>query len=328
MGSEMCIRDRNALGKVQGIGSVRLTGRIGADDLRPERQREFDGGVDFSMGDGFLTTEVSAFQKNVSDLLLSRTPAPSTGFASEFFNGGELRVRGLEAMVELNPIKKENFSWTSRTTFTRTISQITDLSVPRFDAPGGFGATFGAFRVEEGKSATQIVGNVTDEDGNTTVQAIGDTEPDFRISFANNFTFGDFGFRSLWDFSSGGEVINLTRLLYDSSSLNNTADFEENGMERLSAFGTDSRTYLEDATFLKLRELSLSYNIPTAIAEKLGPMTNARVNLSGRNLLLISGYSGLDPEVSNFGNGALGRNIDVAPYPPSRSYWFSLSADF
>ena len=318
----------NARGKVEGIGTVRLTGRIGADDLRPERQREFDAGFDFSMGDGLLTTEFSAYQKNVSDLLLSRTPAPSTGYGSEFFNGGEMRVRGMEAMVELNPIKKKNFSWTSRTTFTRTISEITSLSVPRFDVPAGFGATFGAFRVEEGKSATQIVGNVPDADGNVSVQPIGNTEPDFRISFANNFKLGDFGIRSLWDFSSGGDVINLTRLLYDSSSLNNSADFEENGMERLSAFGTDARTYLEDATFLKLREVSLSYDIPSSIADKLGPMTNARVNLSGRNLLLISGYSGLDPEVSNFGNGALGRNIDVAPYPPSRSYWFSLSADF
>jgi hypothetical protein len=51
-----------------------------------------------------------------------------------------------------------------------------------------------------------------------------------------------------------------------------------------------------------------------------------QLSLSGRNLLTFTGYSGLDPEVSNFGGQPIGRNYDVAPYPPSRSYWLSISA--
>jgi hypothetical protein len=54
----------------------------------------------------------------------------------------------------------------------------------------------------------------------------------------------------------------------------------------------------------------------------------ARVSLSGRNLLTFTSYSGLDPEVSNFGNQPIGRNYDVAPYPPSRSFWLSVDAGF
>jgi hypothetical protein len=53
-----------------------------------------------------------------------------------------------------------------------------------------------------------------------------------------------------------------------------------------------------------------------------------RVSLSGRNLLTFTKYSGLDPEVSNFGNQSIGRNYCVAPYPPSRSFWLSVDAAF
>jgi len=54
----------------------------------------------------------------------------------------------------------------------------------------------------------------------------------------------------------------------------------------------------------------------------------ARVSLAGRNLLTVTDYSGLDPEVSNFGNQPIARNFDIAPYPPSRSFWLALSAGF
>jgi hypothetical protein len=132
----------------------------------------------------------------------------------------------------------------------------------------------------------------------------------------------------LWDYSNGGKVVNLTKLLYDFGG--NTSDFEENGMDRLNTFGAENRLdpYVESATFWKLRELSVGYRLPTELVQQLGPMTNAHVSLSGRNLLTISDYSGYDPEVSVFGNQPVARGFDVAPYGPSRSYWFSVTADF
>ena len=57
-------------------------------------------------------------------------------------------------------------------------------------------------------------------------------------------------------------------------------------------------------------------------------LRRARVSLAGRNLLTVTDYSGLDPEVSNFGNQPIARNFDIAPYPPSRSFWLALSAGF
>ena len=79
-------------------------------------------------------------------------------------------------------------------------------------------------------------------------------------------------------------------------------------------------------SYLKLREVNLAYNLPEGFTRGLFGSTvrYARLSLSGRNLLRFTGYRGLDPEVSNFGNQAIVRNIDVAPFPPSRSFFFSI----
>jgi hypothetical protein len=78
---------------------------------------------------------------------------------------------------------------------------------------------------------------------------------------------------------------------------------------------------------LKLREVTVSYTVPVRLTESLG-LRSAQLSLSGRNLLTFTDYPGMDPEVSNFGSQAIGRNIDVAPYPPSRTFWFSVNVGF
>jgi hypothetical protein len=85
-----------------------------------------------------------------------------------------------------------------------------------------------------------------------------------------------------------------------------------------------TRNWTESASFLKLREVTLSYDVPGSTVRGLFGGRSLRVSLSARNLFTSTNYSGLDPEVSNFGNQAIFRNIDVAPFPPSRSFWFTL----
>ena len=102
------------------------------------------------------------------------------------------------------------------------------------------------------------------------------------------------------------------------------------GQRRISGFGRETRPYIEDASFIKLREASVGYNLPSQILRSVfrGNVQSLRLTLSGRNLITITDYTGLDPEVSNFGNQAIARNIDVAPFPPSRSFWLSLDFGF
>jgi TonB-linked SusC/RagA family outer membrane protein len=312
--------------KIDGVPGY-ISGRIAGDiTIQPERQREIELGVDAVGLDGRLVAELTVYQRNISDLILERTVAPSTGYLTEYLNGGAMRNRGVELMVQGTPVRAGDVSWLSRTIFSLNRSRITDLDVPAYNV-GGFGTSLGVFRLEEGKSATQIVGDSTDAAGNTTLEKLGDAEPTFRMSFVNNVTFREFELSTLLDWQQGSQIINLTRLLYDASS--NSADFEVAGMERFATWlAGNASVYIEDATFLKVREIALSYNLPDELVSVVGPMDNARVSVSGRNLLTFTTYSGLDPEVSNFGAQTVFRNIDVGPFPPSRSFWLSIEAGF
>jgi hypothetical protein len=87
---------------------------------------------------------------------------------------------------------------------------------------------------------------------------------------------------------------------------------------------------VENAGFVKLREITLGYDLPNSITRSVfrGRAQAVRVELSGRNLKTWTNYTGLDPEVSNFGSQPLGRFQDVTPYPPSRLFFFSLVSTF
>jgi outer membrane receptor protein involved in Fe transport len=309
---------------IDGNPGLIIQGNAGDPEIEPERQREVELGFDGALEDQRAALELTLYQRSISNLLLQRAVPTSTGFLNQFENGGSMWNRGIEAALQFVPVV-DPLEWTTRFIFTLNRSKVTDLPHEAFNINTvGFGAGLGAFRIEEGKSATQIV---NDYDGDGDFDVVGNGEPDYRIGWSNEFKFGDFGIFSLFDLQKGSEIVNLTRLLYDFGQVSD--DYTTKGMARLDRFSAgDMRPYIEKATFLKLREVSLYYDVPEKVAQQIGPLSTLRVSLSGRNLLTFTGYSGLDPEVSNFGNQPIGRNYDVAPYPPSRSYWFSVDAGF
>ncbi len=312
-------------------GLVISTGNeTGSADLRPERLREFEAGFDGALAGGRTNFELTVYQKNVKDLLLRRDLPESSGFQREIFNGGRLRTRGLEAALGITPFEGRGFSWFFRTTFSLSRSTITQLDVPPFEQ-GGFGTSLGTWKFEADTSATRMVGRDTLPDGSVVVGRVGDSNPTFRMGFSNNISVGRFGLSFLLDWQNGSNISNLTKLLYDFGQV--TADYADPlpgssltaGQARIQGFGRVASNYVESASFLKLREITLSYEIPgSAMRSLFGGARSARISLSGRNLFSVDSYNGLDPEVSNFGNQAIFRNVDVAPFPPSRSFWLSI----
>ncbi|HVE82610.1 MAG TPA: SusC/RagA family TonB-linked outer membrane protein, partial [Myxococcales bacterium] len=241
---------------INGNGGVVVNPNAGSAGVRPERQREIEAGVDALMLGGTLVVELTGYQRTISDLLLRRSLAPSTGFLSEIFNGGEMINRGVEAMVQVTPFDNpDGFSWNSRTTFALNRSVISKLEVPPF-VFGAFGARYGAFKIEQGQSATQIVANdgIDPVTGAPIVRKVGDAEPDFRMSFLNDFRYGPFTLSTNLDWQQGSEVINITRQIYDA--FGNSPDVEA-AAERVDLLEHQllAKTYIEDASFLKIREV-------------------------------------------------------------------------
>lgn len=338
-------------GNIAGLQTLNISTTTVAPDLHPERQKELEAGFDAILFNRRAQLEATYYERRITELLLRRALPPSTGFNTAIFNGGVMTTTGFEAALQMLPIQNEHLTWTSRITFSTDETMVEELPVPPFRA-GGFGTALGGFQVEEGKSATQIVGRdtttVVDDPrcdgacpaGTRIVTGIGDVNPDFRMGFSNEFSLGAFSVYGLLDWQKGGDVINLTAWLYDLSR--NSEDFaadctipgcqpgETLGEARLRLYpGRTSKVWVEDGSFVKLRELTLTYDVPADLVGQIWSGARfLRLTLSGRNLLTFTDYSGMDPEVSNFGTQAIGRNIDVAPYPPSRSFWLSVDLGF
>jgi TonB-dependent starch-binding outer membrane protein SusC len=310
------------LGATENIGGLPALGGpfgIAAKDLRPERQREVEGGIDAELWNSDATLQFTLYQKSISDLLLERSLAGGTGLFIEVRNGGKLRTRGIEVALAASPLQTSGASWLSRVSFALTRSKVTDLPGPPFGDS------------EEGKSPTQIVGHDTLPDGRDTVRSLGDATPDWRMTFSNDLGVGRFGISFLLDWQQGGAIINISKLLSDLAQ--NTVDYAEpvpgspmtRGERRLAESSLNLRPYVERASYAKLREVRLTYDPPPTLIRRLWPSVRyVRLSLSARNLFTISPYTGLDPEVSNFGRRPSGAGFDIGPFPPSRSYWFTV----
>ena len=316
-------------------GNLGLTvdGRRGFEDIQAERASEIEGGVDLTMLDGRFNLEATVYTKNVDNLVLQRQVPPSTGFGIETFNGGKLRNNGVEVGLSLIPVDLPSFRWISRTSFWANDAEITELNVPAFQATGGgFGATLGSIRIEEGKSPTQIVGV---DDGE--VVALGDAAPDFQMSFFNDFQFARrLRLTVFGHLKQGGDAINLTELLSDLSGT--SPDFDDNpmpgtdaegnpittteGTRRLAQLGSSARPFIQDASYFRLREVGLYYDVPATFFGPLrGGLQSLNIGVSATNLFTITPYRSYDPEVSNFGSNPVASGVEVTPFPTSRNFF-------
>ncbi len=186
-------------------------------------------------------------------------------------------------------------------------------------------------------SATERPMYEVDEDGVESIVKIGDTNPDFNVGLSGNLNWKNFGLFMVWDWSQGGEVYNYTKQLlifnyrhevledltregYDLSYLT-ASDGLYNASDALSY-------YVEDASYIKLRELALSYTIGNETLGSLGDfIRDVKLSVVGRNLLTITDYTGYDPEVALRTNSTNFR-LDEYSYPNFRTFTGSVQIRF
>lgn len=319
-----------------GLLGISLVGVRGDAGLSPERQKELEFGTDITFFNNKIDFSATYYIKTVDDLILNSALSPSSGFTSEFVNAGELQNKGIELSLNSTIIESENFVWDASVNWFKNTSKITRLDVDPFNV-GAFGATLGTFRIEEGSSATQIVG-IGPNPGANGFQKFGDSEPDFQMALNNSLQYKDFQLSFLWQWKKGGDNINLTTLLSD---LNGTsADYDDSGLDptgtlangpyRISQLGSSAEVFVEDASYLRLREVGLYYTLPSATLDNFlgGNIDNIKVGFSGTNLINIFDYNSYDPEVSNFGGGGIFTGVEVTPFPSSKRFLFNLAVNF
>ena len=320
------------------VGTV-IQGTAGAPDIKPERIKEFEAGVDAQLWHGRATLEVTGYTRHTYDLLLQSTPAPSTGYGIRIFNGGVLWNEGIEIAGGVTPIQTKDVNWLFSTTFTSLKNRVQDLgsicqtgaAVCGFRPPvAGFGLAYGEFFIQKGQPITQIIGTDTipGSGGALTTRYLGQANPRFVWSASNDVRYRRLSFSMLWEWRYGGVEQNQTLSLYDCNGLapDTGTPVGRARFDACNVWGI-APPFVQSTSALKLREASISLDLPERWAGWFGAR-NARASVTGRNLLLKTDYFGYDPEESNFGQQAISRNIDLGPYPPMRSFYFSITAGF
>ncbi len=307
--------------QISGLGGISGNPNHGDPTITPEQETEMETGFDLTFFKSRAQFSATVYQKQLSNLILQASVAPSLGFATQFFNGGQFTNQGIELQLQATPIQtRSGFAWTSNITYSRNYSVVNSLPT----APGPIGNTFGfgnAF-LAPGRSVSELVNpNILGKD-NLPIQ-VGDFQPTFRMDFEEAISFGPLRASGQMEWSKGGSTINLTNLYFDGGP-QLWADSAAS-TNRLNAFVNGLTPYVQDATFLKLRNVSLSYTLPkVTYGWAHGKIASAKLIASGYNLFSWFKFPGLDPEVSVNGNQTVTRGQDITPYPPARSYFLGI----
>ena len=327
----------------------------GNQGLKPERARELELGTDLELAGGRVGIELTYFDKKVTDLILPKTVTPSSGFTSQLANVGELENQGLELLLRTFNLRGPTVTWSSTVTAATNDPVVTKLSdggaffipesfniirVAENEAPGHFfGTTY--VRNAEGQILTSAGVPIQDASGAITGipaiaaqrQIIGDPNPDAYWAFINEVGVGrSLTFRIQFDGVRGGDIFNFDRRLLETPAFGTGKAYEAEligdvprgfFLARRGIF----EEYIEDGSWTKLRELSVTYNLPARFATLLRA-EGAQVSLIGRNLKTWTDYTGWDPETNAGAQRTLVRGFNFATVPIPRSIGLSVTTTF
>lgn len=299
--------------------------QAGQTDIKPERQSEFETGIDLTLLKGRLGFVLTWYNKSIQDFLMQAALPSSSGFTSQWKNAGDLRNRGIELSMNARPVQTKDLSWNTSVNFWLNRSKVTKLNVATVPQ-GSFGYVLGTFQIQKDQPATQILGL----DGKGGVSKLGDAEPTFQMNTYNELSYRNLSFRFLLHWKKGGQNVNLTSLQSDFGGT--SADYDKvtnklnvpDGVYRIMQVGSDAHMFVQNSDYLRLREIGLYYTFRDPGVKYV---KGIQLGVSLNNFLTVTRYKSYDPEVSNFGTG-FSSNVDVLPYPATKRADFHISIEF
>ena len=321
-------------------------------DLKWEETSMFNVGLDFQLFKGRLGGTIEYYSKQTTDMLYTYTvPSPPYLYRSMMANVGDMSNKGIEVLLNFDAIKTKNFSWNTTLNLAHNKNEVTRLSNDQFTTDriyagdawvrGGSGGT--THVVEEGYPIGQFYGWLCEgikdgkyilkdmnDDGQISEDDrtyIGDAQPDLTFGWNNSFRYKNIDFSFFFRGSLGQKVMNHVRMAYAQSgglvganALNDPLTYELKEVPKYCSY------YIEDGSFVRLDNVTLGYTFNT---KGIDWLQKARIYATGQNLLLITGYKGLDPETN------VGRNDGLAPgvedrefYPKARTFTFGVNLTF
>ena len=334
-------------------------------NLRWETSTTYDVALEYGLLNDRISGELAWYRKQTNDMLLNVALQGSTGFGSWWDNVGSVYNTGVEFAIKSRNIVTDNFTWTTDFNIARNYNEITSIGEYSPDAvSGGTNDTRVVVGMPIGTNYLVQFSHVDphnglpvylDKEGNETYTwdlqnrvAVGNVMPDAIGGLTNTFNLKNWEFAFMWVFTIGGDI-------YDSSSKrqmgvvtdwNMRTDLfdrwqQPGDVATYPRLSRDYRTYgantewintnlwLHDGTYARLRNVKLSYRIPQ---ERLKHVKGMTVNVTGTNLITLTNFIGLDPEIARDFENATDRNmspnITYLTPPQEKTYNIGVNINF
>ena len=330
-------------------------------DLKPERTKSIEAGLEASMFDNRIGVNLSVYKTRSINQIIPLAVSFATGRSSKYINAGEIENKGIEVALTGNPIRTKDFNWDVTLNWTSYNNKVVELA-PGIDnlqiasLQGGvsinarLGETYGVIQGTDYiyRDGKRVVG----EDGyylrtSTSDIVLGSIIPDWNAGFINRFSYKDWSMSFQIDFQKGGSVYSLdmayglsTGLYPETDYINDLGYPVRNSLEngggiildgvkadgtpndvRISADDTyawgdnnyPSKEFVYDASYIKLREVVISYRLPERLMAKTF-IRGASLSLVGSNLWIIhKDLPYADPESSQSSGNIQGWQSGVMP---------------
>lgn len=345
-----------------GVNGYRLSTSLGNPDLKPEITTEYEFGIDLRPLEGRVRLDAAYYSRSTVDQIFNIPTSSATGYTSRLTNAGELKNYGVELTAGVSLIQSSEFQWDVDINFSKNTTEVVEFA-PGVENIFLGGFTSPQIRIEDTKNGYGVIWGVQyqrnddgqlmiGEDGlpleSSELGPIGNVSPDWTGNLRTTFSYRGIGLSALLDKRQGGDILNFDQFystFYGTHKVTadrgstyvfdgvNAETGEPNDIEivRDQAFyqghySNVDENFVEDGSFLKLRELSLSYTLPQSILGQL-PIRSLTVTGTGRNLWIDSDFSYKDPEGSLLGaDNAQGFYHGVTP--GTRSFVVSLNVSF
>ncbi len=343
--------------------SLTSSSTLANTNVKPERQKELEFGIDLGFFNGRLNLQTNIYTKKVDDLLINRFIAPTTGFSSLLDNFGSLENKGFEVVLTGKPIQGKNLNWTITGIYNHNrnkavrIGQALTLLSTNSGTPVAIiegqpiGIFYGAFfaldpngglvkngsgfpQGERGIQNSALVFTPQRDGAGLPIgsfpllrKIIGDPNPDYTASLVNELTYKKASLRFQLDAVQGVDVFNADWRTRQGVGNGKEAEKEQTGVYPRgyinSFYAAIEEWRIDDGSFVKLREVSLSYAFGN-----LKKIKDITLSVSGRNLISWDNYKGYDPEVNAGGQSTILRGIDFGAVPIPKTFSVGLSAKF
>lgn len=351
--------------KARGEGLFDQPSFLANPNLKPQRSKETEFGMEAQFFKNRLGFDVAIYKTKTFDQIINLPVSPATGYRTFLVNAGQIDNKGVEVQLNGVPFKSDNFTWEVNVNWSKNENKVIALNgnsqnylLARYQngvtlnarVGEAFGALVGSDYLYDA-NGEKIVSNTNGRYLKNENQIIGNVTPDWVGGVRNSFRYKDFSLSFLIDVKQGGDVFSPDMGYGIATGLYvETADYRESGVVnpgvnpngnvnttptaqphiggRVDGYNAmPNKRFVYDASYVKLREASIGYNLPKSILANTG-IRDAKISIVGRNLWIIhKNLPYADPETGT-GNGLAAKGQSIGSLPTTRDIGIDVTLKF